>query len=186
MKLQLFATLSLAIIGACTPLPAAEPQAGADVYHGIRAATPEEVVQIFGRSFEDFLATEKSKRAGLPSSIFKRATIPICQTTINSPYDGDINNAINYLANLPSGTRCGNNQTPPKCVIMKQSGSAKLGFCGPTSTSIPCSTVVNYLRGIRNTCLDGYQVFGGSLIYVAAGYQGLNENLANYVYINTQ
>jgi hypothetical protein len=142
-----------------------------------RAATPDEVASVFGSTFEEFLAAQVSPRSDLLSFLFRRSTQSVCQN--NSVLHADAYAAIVNLANLPAGTRCGNSQNAPKCSIMKIYKSARLGICGPKATSVLCSTTAKYLQGIANTCsyTSGNSVRTG-------GYQALNENTLNYVFID--
>jgi hypothetical protein len=147
-----------------------------------RPATPEEVFRIFGyATFDEFLVSQVAKHADHLTTIFERSTQSVCQ----KPYFvliEDVQAAIGRLASNPAGTRCRNTQLPPGCTILKAYGSARIGICGPTTTSLLCSTVSKYLEGIMNTCK--YKMPLGGTQFYTGGYQGLNENTLNYVFID--
>jgi hypothetical protein len=184
-RFALLVALSLAALTVASPLPEGPvPIAEGDdaVFRGIRAATEEEVLQVFGyRTFDAFLASEVSKDSKAPSSIFRRSTVSICQT---GHLFEDAQTAIYRLASAPSNLRCGNTETPPGCTIMQRYNGAVLGFCGPTTTSILCSKIALYLFGIANTCRYNIVTPLGQAETHTGGYQGLNENILNYVFVN--
>jgi hypothetical protein len=174
----LLATLS---ISSPVPDPSGKKELG-PVLNDIRAATPKELMSTFGyATFEEFLASQVSERANIPSTIFKRSTKSVCQQ--KGVLWDDAYAVISRLASLPSGTQCGNSNLPPGCTVMQVYKTARVGFCGPTTTKISCNTASKYLQGIMNTCK--YPIYRqGGVETGTGGYQGLNENTLNYVYLD--
>jgi hypothetical protein len=150
---------------------------------GFRNATPDEIFGVFGfHSFSDFLASQVSKRSDEPTTLFKRATKSVCGR--RPAFYEDAYLAIVKLAELPASTNCGNSQTPPGCSIMASYKTARVGFCGPRTTNIRCSHAAQYLYGIAKTCKFTSTNPAGLPVSRTGGYQELNENPINYVFID--
>lgn len=177
--------LSFYLAGTAASSPLSNPGEAENIVSrppGFRDATPDEIFRVFGfHTFQEFLASAVSERSDAPTTVFRRATQSVCQRTA-ALYD-DAYLAIVRLAELPASTNCGNSQTPPGCSIMASYKTARVGFCGPRTTNIKCSLAAKYLYGIATTCRYSIVSPIGGTILRTGGYQSLNENPINYVFV---